>query len=338
MREDIKKALQKNKYTWLITGVAGFIGSNLLESLLTNNQCVIGIDNFETGHQDNIDDVKQSVSSSQWKNFTFHEIDIFNYTELENVFNDVDFVLHQAALGSVPRSISDPKRTNEVNISGFLNVLNIAKENLVKGFIFATSSSVYGDHKTLPKKENCIGNPLSPYAITKLTNELYAKTFSEHYGFKSVGLRYFNVFGKRQDPHGAYAAVVPRWIKSMIDNNEIYINGDGSTTRDFCYIENAIDANILSALKIQEMTNSFEVMNIAVGESNDLNKLFELIYSIMAKNEVCCDKKLSYRNFRPGDIKDSLADISKAKKLINYYPRYNLKEGLKECIPWYIKN
>ena len=338
MREDIKKALQKNKYTWLITGVAGFIGSNLLESLLTNNQCVIGIDNFETGHQDNIDDVKQSVSSSQWKNFTFHEIDIFDYTELENVFNDVDFVLHQAALGSVPRSISDPKRTNEVNISGFLNVLNIAKENLVKGFIFATSSSVYGDHKTLPKKENCIGNPLSPYAITKLTNELYAKTFSEHYGFKSVGLRYFNVFGKRQDPHGAYAAVVPRWIKSMIDNNEIYINGDGSTTRDFCYIENAIDANILSALKIQEMTNSFEVMNIAVGESNDLNKLFELIYSIMAKNEVCCDKKLSYRNFRPGDIKDSLADISKAKKLINYYPRYNLKEGLKECIPWYIKN
>ena len=338
MREDIKKALQKKKYTWLITGVAGFIGSNLLESLLTNNQCVIGIDNFETGHQDNIDDVKQSVSSSQWKNFTFHEIDIFNYTELENVFNDVDFVLHQAALGSVPRSISDPKRTNEVNISGFLNVLNIAKENLVKGFIFATSSSVYGDHKTLPKKENCIGNPLSPYAITKLTNELYAKTFSEHYGFKSVGLRYFNVFGKRQDPHGAYAAVVPRWIKSMIDNNEIYINGDGSTTRDFCYIENAIDANILSALKIQEMTNSFEVMNIAVGESNDLNKLFELIYSIIAKNEVCCDKKLSYRNFRPGDIKDSLADISKAKKLINYYPRYNLKEGLKECIPWYIKN
>ena len=338
MREDIKKALQKKKYTWLITGVAGFIGSNLLESLLTNNQCVIGIDNFETGHQDNIDDVKQSVSSSQWKNFTFHEIDIFNYTELENVFNDVDFVLHQAALGSVPRSIGDPKRTNEVNISGFLNVLNIAKENLVKGFIFATSSSVYGDHKTLPKKENCIGNPLSPYAITKLTNELYAKTFSEHYGFKSVGLRYFNVFGKRQDPHGAYAAVVPRWIKSMIDNNGIYINGDGSTTRDFCYIENAIDANILSALKIQEMTNSFEVMNIAVGESNDLNKLFELIYSIMAKNEVCCDKKLSYRNFRPGDIKDSLADISKAKKLINYYPRYNLKEGLKECIPWYIKN
>ena len=338
MREDIKKALQKKKYTWLITGVAGFIGSNLLESLLTNNQCVIGIDNFETGHQDNIDDVKQSVSSSQWKNFTFHEIDIFNYTELENVFNDVDFVLHQAALGSVPRSISDPKRTNEVNISGFLNILNIAKENLVRGFIFATSSSVYGDHKTLPKKENCIGNPLSPYAITKLTNELYAKTFSEHYGFKSVGLRYFNVFGKRQDPHGAYAAVVPRWIKSMIDNNEIYINGDGSTTRDFCYIENAIDANILSALKIQEMTNNFEVMNIAVGESNNLNKLFELIYSITAKNLVRCDKKLSYRDFRAGDIKDSLADISKAKKLIDYYPRYNLKEGLKECIPWYIKN
>ena len=338
MREDIKTALQKKKYTWLITGVAGFIGSNLLESLLTNNQCVIGIDNFETGHQDNIDDVKQSVSSSQWKNFTFHEIDIFNYTELENVFNDVDFVLHQAALGSVPRSISDPKRTNEVNISGFLNILNIAKENLVKGFIFATSSSVYGDHKTLPKKENCIGNPLSPYAITKLTNELYAKTFSEHYGFKSVGLRYFNVFGKRQDPHGAYAAVVPRWIKSMIDNNEIYINGDGSTTRDFCYIENAIDANILSALKIQEMTNNFEVMNIAVGESNNLNKLFELIYSITAKNLVRCDKKLSYRDFRAGDIKDSLADISKAKKLIDYYPRYNLKEGLKECIPWYIKN
>lgn len=338
MREDIKAVLQNETYTWLITGVAGFIGSNLLESLLRHNQRVIGIDNFETGNQNNLDDVKASISENKWKNFTFHEIDIFNYAALENVFKDTDFVLHQAALGSVPRSIKDPKRTNEVNVSGFLNILNLAKKNLVKGFIFATSSSVYGDHKALPKKEDCIGNPLSPYAITKLTNELYAKTFSEHYGLKSIGLRYFNVFGKRQDPNGAYAAVVPRWIKSIINGDDVYINGDGSTTRDFCYIENAVDANILSALRMQKMTNHFEVMNIAVGESNNLNKLFDLIFTIIKKNGLGCAKRLSYRDFRAGDIKDSLADVSKAKELIDYHPRYNLEKGLEECIPWYIEN
>ncbi len=328
--------LSTQSHNWLITGVAGFIGSNILETLLLNNQNVIGIDNFETGHASNLHDVKLSVSEEQWNNFEFHEIDINQYEQVESVFNNIDFVLHQAALGSVPRSINDPIRSNAVNISGFLNVLAISKEKNVKGFIYAASSSTYGDHPELPKKEQNIGTPLSPYAVTKYANELYAKIYSEHYGIKTIGLRYFNVFGKRQDPHGAYAAVIPLWIESAINNKEIFINGDGTTTRDFCYIKNAVEANILAAMSINKISTNSEVMNIAFGESNDLNRLFKLIVSILEKNGKLYKLQPVHRDFRPGDIKNSLADISKAKKLIGYSPAYSLEEGLKESIEWYL--
>ena len=327
--------LGKHKYNWLVTGVAGFIGSNILEALLKNNQNVIGIDNFETGHASNLDDVKSTVSDKQWNNFDFYEVDINKYEQVESAFQNIDFVLHQAALGSVPRSINDPIRSNAVNISGFLNVLNISKEKNVKGFIYAASSSTYGDHPALPKKEQNIGSPLSPYAITKYANELYAKIFSEHYGIKTIGLRYFNVFGKRQDPRGAYAAVIPLWIQSVINNKEVFINGDGTTTRDFCYIDNAVEANILAALSLNKI-NMHAVMNIAFGESNDLNTLFKLIVAILKKNGRSYEMNPTYREFRPGDIKKSLADISKAKELIGYSPAYSLEAGLEESINWYL--
>ena len=327
--------LGKHKYNWLVTGVAGFIGSNILEALLKNNQNVIGIDNFETGHASNLDDVKSIVSDKQWNNFDFYEVDINKYEQVESAFQNIDFVLHQAALGSVPRSINDPIRSNAVNISGFLNVLNISKEKNVKGFIYAASSSTYGDHPALPKKEQNIGSPLSPYAITKYANELYAKIFSEQYGIKTIGLRYFNVFGKRQDPHGAYAAVIPLWIQSVINNKEVFINGDGTSTRDFCYIDNAVEANILAALSLNKI-NMHAVMNIAFGESNDLNTLFRLIVAILKKNGRSYEMNPTYREFRPGDIKNSLADISKAKELIGYSPAYSLEAGLEESINWYL--
>ena len=327
--------LGKHKYNWLVTGVAGFIGSNILEALLKNNQNVIGIDNFETGHASNLDDVKSIVSDKQWNNFDFYEVDINKYEQVESAFQNIDFVLHQAALGSVPRSINDPIRSNAVNISGFLNVLNISKEKNVKGFIYAASSSTYGDHPALPKKEQNIGSPLSPYAITKYANELYAKIFSEQYGIKTIGLRYFNVFGKRQDPHGAYAAVIPLWIQSVINNKEVFINGDGTTTRDFCYIDNDVEANILAALSLNKI-NMKAVMNIAFGESNDLNTLFRLIVAILKKNGRSYEMNPTYREFRPGDIKNSLADISKAKELIGYSPAYSLEAGLEESINWYL--
>ena len=263
-------------------------------------------------------------------------MDINKYEQVESAFQNIDFVLHQAALGSVPRSINNPIRSNAVNISGFLNVLNISKEKNIKGFIYAASSSTYGDHPALPKKEQNIGNPLSPYAVTKYANELYARIFSEHYGIKTIGLRYFNVFGKRQDPHGAYAAVIPLWIESVINNKEVFINGDGTTTRDFCYIENAVEANILAALSINKIFNKHEVMNIAFGESNDLNTLFRLIVSILEKNGRSYGMNPTYRDFRLGDIKNSLADISKAEKLIGYSPAYSLEAGLEESINWYL--
>ena len=336
MNENLITVLDQNTFKWIITGVAGFIGSNILEILLKHNQEVIGIDNFETGHKKNLLDVQNKLSEKDWMRFNFYELDINDYDVIQPIFKNTDFVLHQAALGSVPRSLKDPLRTNAVNINGFLNVIHASKENNVRGFIYAASSSTYGDHKELPKKENVIGNPLSPYALTKYTNELYAKIYSEEFGLRSIGLRYFNVFGKRQDPNGAYAAVIPLWINSILQNKDIYINGDGSTTRDFCYIKNAVEANILSALNIDNQENQFEVFNIAFGESNSLDTLSNLIVSILEEHGHIYSKKPIYRDFRAGDIKDSLADISKAKNLINYTPLYSLEDGLRECIPWYM--
>jgi UDP-N-acetylglucosamine/UDP-N-acetylgalactosamine 4-epimerase len=325
-----KRALHDLRFKWMITGVAGFIGSNLLEELLLNNQIVVGIDNFETGFQHNLEEVKRAVTPEQWLNFIFFEVDINDLDSIKPLFEGVDFVLHQAALGSVPRSIKNPLRTNEVNISGFLNVIEASKLSSVQGFVFAASSSTYGDHKALPKKEDIIGAPLSPYAITKYANELYASIYSKHYEIPTIGLRYFNVFGKRQDPDGAYAAVIPKWVGAMVKGEDVFINGDGSTTRDFCFIDNAVQANILAALNIINLKKRANIFNIAYGQANSLLALFESIRSLINKEGTSYSKDPIFRDFREGDIKDSLADISKAITVIGYNPHHDL--------PWFLKN
>lgn len=331
---DIKEQLVKAPKTWLITGVAGFIGSNLLETLLLLNQTVVGLDNFATGHQHNLDEVEGLVSNQQWVRFKFIEGDIRNYKDCEEALSGVDYVLHQAALGSVPRSIADPLTTNAANISGFLNMLQAAKEANVKSFSYAASSSTYGDHPALPKVEANIGNPLSPYAVTKYVNELYAGVYAKTYGFKSIGLRYFNVFGKRQDPDGAYAAVIPKWTAAMINGEDVFINGDGETSRDFCYIDNTVQMNILAATAPDEAKD--EVYNVAVGDRTTLNDLYRSIKVSLIENEVKVLKEPAYRGFREGDVRHSQADIGKSKERLFYQPSYRINEGIGEAMVWYI--
>lgn len=332
--EQVLEQLQSNPKTWLITGVAGFIGSNLLETLLKLNQKVIGLDNFATGHQYNLEEVESLVSSDQWKNFTFYNGDIRNLEDCQKVCANVDYVLHQAALGSVPRSIADPILTNSANITGFLNMLVAARDAQVKSFTYAASSSTYGDHPALPKVEENIGNPLSPYAVTKYVNELYAEVFARTYGFKAIGLRYFNVFGKRQDPNGAYAAVIPKWTAAMIQGDDVFINGDGETSRDFCYIENTVQANILAAVSNDEAKN--QVYNVAVGDRTTLNDLFKAIKSALNENGISCDKEPVYREFRAGDVRHSQADISKIEAYLGYSPMIKIGDGIKLAMSWYV--
>lgn len=332
--EKVKKELIESPKTWLITGVAGFIGSNLLENLLKLNQRVIGLDNFATGHQHNLDEVQELVSDEQWSNFTFHKGDICNFDDCENAVKNVDYILHQAALGSVPRSIADPITTNAANITGFLNMLQAAKEHKVQSFTYAASSSTYGDHPALPKVEENIGNPLSPYAVTKYVNELYAAVFARTYGFKSIGLRYFNVFGQRQDPNGAYAAVIPKWTAAMIQGDDVFINGDGETSRDFCFIENTVQMNILAATAPEDAKDA--VYNVAVGDRTTLNDLYTAIKAALSENDVAVEGKIIYRDFRAGDVRHSQADISKAQKLLGYQPEYRIFEGISKAMPWYI--
>lgn len=334
--KSLKQYLNHNKFTWLVTGVAGFIGSNLLETLLNLNQTVVGLDNFSTGHKKNLDDIKNSVSANAWKNFSFIDGDITNEATAKLACTNVDHVLHQAALGSVPRSIENPIDTNSSNISGFLNILNQAYLANVKSFTYAASSSTYGDHPSLPKVEDVIGKPLSPYAITKYVNELYASIFYSCYGFPSIGLRYFNVFGKRQDPNGAYAAVIPKWIKAMIEQDELTIYGDGTTSRDFCYIENAIQANLLAALN--GMKNKSTVYNVAVGERTTLNELFSILKSELKTQKIIYKYDPVFMDFRPGDVRHSQASIDKIKSEIGYYPKFNIRDGVEESIKWYVKN
>ncbi|NVK73387.1 MAG: Vi polysaccharide biosynthesis UDP-N-acetylglucosaminuronic acid C-4 epimerase TviC [Oceanospirillaceae bacterium] len=328
--------LKSQPKTWLVTGVAGFIGSNLLEHLLKMNQRVIGLDNFATGHQHNLDEVKGLVSAEQWAGFTFIEGDIRNLDDCKEACIGVDYVLHQAALGSVPRSINDPITTNETNISGFLNMLVAARDAEVKSFTYAASSSTYGDHPALPKVEENIGKPLSPYAVTKYVNELYADVFAKTYGFKIIGLRYFNVFGQRQDPNGAYAAVIPKWTASMIEGHEVFINGDGETSRDFCFIENTVQMNILAAIAPEDAKN--EVYNVAVGDRTTLNDLFHALQTALAKNGLVYDIPAVYRDFRAGDVRHSQADIGKATSKLGYAPEYRIMDGIAKAMPWYIKN
>ena len=297
--------LQVKKH-WLVTGCAGFIASNILEFLLLNDQKVVGLDNFSTGYQHNLDEVKQTVGDEKWQNFTFIEGDIRDLNTCISATQGVDVVLHHAALGSVPRSINDPLTSHEVNVTGFLNVLKAAIDNKVNRFVYASSSSVYGDHPDLPKEEGKIGRQLSPYAVTKYADELYANVFAKVYGIEVIGLRYFNVFGKRQDPEGAYAAVIPLWFKAILNNSPPMLNGDGSTSRDFCYIDNVVQMNILSGIT-QNQSAINKVYNVAYGEQTTLNQLFNYI-----KNLVNASSDLSpqYQDFRSGDIAHSLANIN----------------------------
>lgn len=324
--------------TWLITGVAGFIGCNLLETLLKLDQKVVGLDNFATGHRRNLEQIRAAVTPAQWARFNFIEGDIRDLDECKKACAGVDYVLHQAALGSVPRSLEDPITTNQSNIDGFLNMLVAGRDAKVTRFVYAASSSTYGDHPGLPKVEDVIGKPLSPYAVTKLVNEQYADVFARAYGFKTIGLRYFNIFGAHQDPDGAYAAVVPKWTAAMIHNEPVWINGDGKTSRDFCYIANAVQANLLAATA-EHPDAANQVYNVAVGDRTTLNDLFETIRSTLEPRFPHLKGfKPSYRDFRAGDVRHSQADITKARTLLGYEPSHRIKEGLVEAMDWYVND
>lgn len=322
----------------MVTGVAGFIGSNILEKLLLLDQHVVGLDNFSTGRKGNLEQVKSSVGVNRWSRFRFVEGDVRDIERCKAACSGVSIVLHQAALGSVPRSISDPVSTHQSNVDGFLNMLVAAKEKGVRRFVYAASSSTYGDHPGLPKVESIIGRPLSPYAVTKYINELYAEVFERCYGLQSIGLRYFNVFGRRQNPSGEYAAVIPRWISQMLRGRQIVINGDGSTTRDFCYVENVVQANLLAGLTESDAAVN-QVYNIAVGERTSLLDLFNFLREKLSDRvPALLSVPPEFRPFRPGDVRHSLADISKAKELLGYKPSHNVFEGLTEALRWYTEN
>jgi UDP-N-acetylglucosamine/UDP-N-acetylgalactosamine 4-epimerase len=333
--DEVKADLKTNPRTWLITGVAGFIGSNLLETLLKLDQTVVGLDNFATGHQHNLDEVQTLVTEEQWARFRFIEGDIRNLEDCREAVKGTDYVLHQAALGSVPRSIEDPIATNQANIDGFLNMLVAAKDEEVSSFTYAASSSTYGDHPDLPKVEDKIGNPLSPYAVTKYVNELYAGVFARSYGFNTIGLRYFNVFGPRQDPNGAYAAVIPKWIAAMMKGEDVHIYGEGDTSRDFCYVSNAIQVNLLAAKADDRAKN--QIYNVALGEKTSLNVLFSFLKDALSLKKSKYEKEPIYRPYREGDVKHSQADIKKAKTLLGYDPGVYVHEGILSALPWYIK-
>ena len=329
--------MKSNNRAWLITGVAGFIGSNLLLELLQNNCKVVGIDSFITGKEENLEYVKSLVSKSQWNNFTFFNDDLRDHNICQKVTKGIDIILHQAALGSVPRSVKDPILSSDININGFLNIIDAARLNNVNRLIYASSSSVYGDSVELPKVEDVTGNVLSPYALTKLVNEEQAKVFSRTYGIDVIGLRYFNVFGSMQDPNGEYAAVIPKWINSIMNQVPIEIFGDGNTSRDFCYIKNVIQANLLAATT--DNPNALnQIYNVAFGGRTSLNDLFNIINTTCSKFGFNYSLEPKYKDFRPGDLKHSNADISKIKKLLNYDPIYDVSKGLSETIRWYVES
>ncbi|HMP82478.1 MAG TPA: SDR family oxidoreductase [Verrucomicrobiota bacterium] len=333
--ETLQSQLKSAPRRWLVTGVGGFIGSNLLEALLKLDQSVTGLDNFATGHRRNLDEVQRLVSPQQWNRFHFIEGDICDATACRSVCNGVDYVLHQAALGSVPRSMAAPLETHAANVTGFINMLDAARQAGVKRFVYASSSSVYGDHPGLPKVEDKIGEPLSPYAATKLINEIYAATFAKAYGTETIGLRYFNVFGPRQDPEGAYAAVIPKWIASLLRRETVFINGDGQTSRDFCFVENVVQANLLAATT-ENASAVNQVYNIGLGRRTTLNELFTFLNtSLRRKDASLPDAAPTYRDFRAGDVAHSLADISKARRLLAFEPTHSVDKGLDLAMDWY---
>ncbi|KQQ87017.1 SDR family oxidoreductase [Massilia sp. Leaf139] len=335
--QDVRQQLGQHSHHWLVTGAAGFIGSNLVEALLRLGQRVTGLDNFATGHRHNLEQVKESVTNEAWMKFNFIEGDIRNPADCARACAGVDFVLHQAALGSVSRSIDDPVTTNDVNVTGFLNMLVAARDAKVTRFVYAASSSTYGDHPDLPKVEHVIGNPLSPYAVTKYVNELYANVFGRTYGMETVGLRYFNVFGPRQDPHGAYAAVIPQWVAALIRNQPLRINGDGETSRDFCYIDNVVQANLLAAMAAPEAVN--QVYNVALNERTSLNGLYAMMRDLLRPRFPHVDgHQPHYVDFRRGDVRHSQADIGKAATLLGYAPTHRIGEGLRQAMDWYVND
>ncbi len=329
-----RASLRDTPQGWLVTGAAGFIGSNLVEALLKLDQRVVGLDNFATGHWRNLEEVEAIVGRNQWARFNFIEGDITDLATCHTAVADSDYVLHQAALGSVPRSIDDPITTNAVNVGGFLNMLVAARDRQVRRFVYAASSSTYGDHEALPKVEDRIGNPLSPYAVTKFADELYADVFGRSYGFHSIGLRYFNVFGPRQDPNSAYAAVIARWVSAMLRDEPVQIFGDGETSRDFCFIDNAVQANILAATAPQEAAG--EVYNVACGQRTTLNDLQKTIRDELECRGIDIRSQLVHQDFRAGDVRHSLADISKAGSLLGYDPAHAMAEGIGLAMPWYL--
>ena len=340
--DELQKYLISNQRTWLVTGVAGFIGSNILEKLLILNQKVVGIDNFDTGHHHNIDQAIEDANNLTGKqlgeNFQFIKGDIRELDDCRQACIGIDYVLHQAALGSVPRSIKDPINTNRANVDGFLNMLVASRDAKVKRFVYAASSSTYGDHPDLPKVEATIGNPLSPYAVTKLVNELYASVFSKTYGFKTIGLRYFNIFGKRQDPNGAYAAVIPKWVAAILNKDDVLINGDGETSRDFCYVDNAVQMNLLAAMTDDDGATD-QVYNVALNDKTSLNSLYQMIEDRLISRVIGLIKKDPiYQDFREGDVRHSQAHIGKAQTLLGYNPQYKISAGLDVAIDWYINN
>ena len=333
-KKNIKFIFNQKSYTWLVTGVAGFIGSNILEELLRLDQKVVGIDNFSTGQIKNIESVKKEVGIKKWKKFKLIKGDLSNLKICLKVIKNVDIVIHQAARGSIPKSTKDPISTNKDNITSFLNILSVAKDENVKSFVYASSSSVYGDSKKLPKVENNIGSVLSNYALTKKTNEEYARLFYNLYNFKTIGLRYFNVFGKRQNPNGDYAAVIPKWIKSIKNNKKIIVFGDGKTSRDFCPVANVVQANILSGIK--NLKKKDYVFNVGAGSRISLNLLYKTIYKMFDKTPL--KHKIIYKNFRQGDVRHSLSNINKIKKQLGYKIHVSFYDGIKETIDWFKLN
>ena len=327
--------LREKPRIWLVTGSAGFIGSHLLEALLRLGQRVVSVDNFSTGYRRNLEEVRRAVGPEAWARHTFRECDIVDLDACRRACEGIDIVLHEAALGSVPRSLADPLGTHAANATGFLNMLVAALEAKVQRFVYAASSSTYGDHPQLPKVEDVIGRPLSPYAVSKLVDELYADVFGRCYGLSTVGLRYFNVFGRRQDPNGAYAAVIPCWIDAMLEGEPVHINGDGSTTRDFCHVANVVQANLLAA-SVTASEAQGQVYNVALGGRTSLLELHDTLrYLIEERHPSLAVDQPLYRPFRPGDILHSQADISKAKRLLRFAPVVDVGTGLREALPWY---
>lgn len=336
--DQLEGTLRASPKSWLVTGAAGFIGSNLVETLLKLDQRVVGFDNFSTGYLKNLQEVERIVGPQRWANFKLIENDTRDAAACQSACAGIDYVLHQAALGSVPRSMTDPIASHDSNVTGFLNMLVAARDQKAKGFVYASSSAIYGDHPGLPKVEDKVGNLLSPYAATKLINEVYAATFATAYEFKSVGLRYFNVFGPRQDPDGAYAAVIPKWIAALIKHETVLINGDGETSRDFCFVDNVVQANLLAATTTNAAAVN-QAYNIAIGERTTLNELFHLLQENLRKLDPKLPlQKPKYQDFRAGDVRHSLADISKARTLLGYEPKYRIADGIDIALDWYLKN